>query len=94
MDPRIIEAFIRSLLEGVKDTELPMEASDFAKNYFSQYSCDEFKLNLRQSSWKKIGKLLEHMHGKLIEYEEPKNLGRKVITKVHRKHTILLEFAP
>jgi hypothetical protein len=29
MDARIVEAFMRSLIEGLKDTDLPMEPSDF-----------------------------------------------------------------
>ena len=59
MDARILEAFYRSLLESVKDQDLPLEPSDYMKNNFAEYSCDEFKLNLRLSSFKKIGKLLD-----------------------------------
>jgi hypothetical protein len=29
MDARVVEAFYRALLESVKDTDLPMEPSDF-----------------------------------------------------------------
>jgi len=29
MDPRIVEAFFRTCLEIVKDSQLPMEPSDF-----------------------------------------------------------------
>jgi len=69
MDPRIIEAFYRSLLESVKDNSLPMEPSDFLKNHFSEYTCDQFKLNLKFSSFKKIGRLLEQMDKDgVIEY--------------------------
>ena len=59
MDVRIVEAFHRSLIESVKDEDLPLEPSDYMKNHFAEYSCDEFKLDLRKSSFKKIGKLLE-----------------------------------
>jgi len=85
MDPRIIEAFYRSLLESVKDNSLPMEPSDFLKHHLSEYTCDQFKLNLKFSSFKKIGRLLEQMDRVgVIEYTEPKFLGHKVITKVLR----------
>jgi hypothetical protein len=85
MNPRIIEAFYRSLLESVKDNSLPMEPSDFLKHHLSEYTCDQFKLNLKFSSFKKIGRLLEQMdRDGVIEYNEPKFLGHKVITKILR----------
>ena len=59
MDGRILKAFYRSLLESVTEKDLPLEPSDYMKNHFAEYSCDEFRLNLRLSSFKKIGKLLE-----------------------------------
>ena len=59
MDARILEAFYRSLLESVLDKDMPLEPSDYMKNNFAEYSCTEFRLNLRQSSFKKIGKLLD-----------------------------------
>ena len=95
MDPRVVEAFKRCLLESVKDKDLPMEPSDFLKNHFVEYTCEEFKLNLKYSSFKKIGKLLEDMNKKdLIEYTEPKNKGHKVITKVNLLHPDLATFVP
>lgn len=85
MDPRIEEAFIRCLLESVKDDLLPLEPSDFVKNHLAEYSCEQFKLNIKQSSFKKIGRLLEIMDKEgVIEYSEPKNLGHKVISKINR----------
>lgn len=55
MDARIWEAFYRSLLESVKDGDLPMEPSDFLKNHLSEYSAAEgYKLNVKKSSYKKI----------------------------------------
>jgi len=59
MDARILEAFYRSLLESVQDADLPLEPSDYIKNHFAEYSCDEFRLSLKLSSFKKIGKLLD-----------------------------------
>lgn len=59
MDSRILEAFYRSLLESVQDKDLPLEPCDFMKNNFAEYSCDDFRLDLRKSSFKKIGKLLD-----------------------------------
>lgn len=56
MDARIVEAFMRCLIEGVKETDLPMEPSDFQKDYLSLYTADEFKLDLRLSSFKRVSK--------------------------------------
>ena len=59
MDSRVLEAFYRSLIESVRPEDLPMEPADYKKNHFAEYTCDEFQLDLRKSSFKKIGKLLE-----------------------------------
>ena len=85
MDVRIIEAFHRSLLESVQDKDLPMEPSDYMKKHFAEYSCTEFRLDLRLSSFKKIGKLLDQAgRDGTIDYEIPKLKDHKVITKVNR----------
>jgi hypothetical protein len=63
-----------------------MEPSDFLKGHFMEFTCSEFKLSLKQSSFKKIGKLLEIMAKEgVIEYCEPKNLGHKLLVKIDRK---------
>jgi hypothetical protein len=54
MDARIIEAFYRALFESVLDTDLPMEPSEFTNNHLSLFQSDEFKLNLKNSSFKKV----------------------------------------
>lgn len=55
------------------------------KNHFAEYSCDEFRLDLRKSSFKKIGKLLDQA-GKdgTIDYEVPRMKDHKLITKINR----------
>lgn len=87
MDARILEAFHRSLLESVKDADLPLEPSDYQRNYLHEYVCDEFQLGLKQSSFKKIGKLLEAAaRDGVISYEMPSGKGdHKVITFINRK---------
>ena len=88
MDVRVLEAFHRSLIETVKDAELPLEPSDFLRGHFNEYVCDEFQINLKQSSFKKIGKLLElAAKDGVISYEMMKGKAdHKVITAVHRQH--------
>ena len=84
-DCRIVEAFKRTLIECIKDTELPMEPSDFQK-FFTEYSLEDYTaIDLRKSSFKKIGKLLDQMSTLknglgLIVYTENKVKGHKLIT--------------
>ena len=94
MDARVLEAFYRSLLETVKDEQLPMEPSNYQKHHFEAYSdSGGFKLDLRKSSFKKIGKLLTKVDKDgVIEYRKPKFRKHKMITKVNRKHQTLVEF--
>ena len=76
-----------SLLESVQDKDLPLEPSDYMKNNFAEYSNSDFRLNLRQSSFKKIGKLLEQAaKDGTIEYKVPPRKDHKLITKVVRDH--------
>jgi len=73
MDGRILEAFYRSLIETVKDEDLPLEPSHYLRDYFSEFVCDEFQITLKGSSYKKIGKLLESVAADgLIKYEMTK----------------------
>lgn len=95
MDRRLEEAFVRVWIELIKDEELPMEASTFQKDFLSLYSDREFKLNLKDSSYKKIGKMLEHMDSQgVIDYRQPKTHDHKIITNVNRKHSMFETFAP
>ena len=73
-DQRIEEAFSRVILEVIQEEDLPMEPSDFWK-LLAEFSLqDQTKIDLRLSSFKKIGKLLEVMSTKnkagpgLIDY--------------------------
>ena len=64
-----------------------MEPSDYMKNHFAEYTCDEFRLDLRKSSYKKVGKLLEQAHKEgIISYEIPLKKDHKLFTKVTRDH--------
>lgn len=58
MDPRIVEAFFRSIVEGIKDSDLPMEPSDLMKDHISLYADPNFKLDFRCSSFKRVSNRL------------------------------------
>lgn len=86
MDVRIVEAFYRSLVESVKDEDMPMEPSDLQKDHLNLYSAVEgYKLDLRLSSFKRVGKLLEIMHKKgVVDYSEVKGVNHKLLNRIFR----------
>jgi len=65
----------------VKEEDLPIEPSDFLKDHLTLFQDPTIKLDLRLSSFKRIGKLLEVMHKKgVITYTEPRAVDHKMIT--------------
>ena len=54
MDNHIEEAFIRSMLEQVKQENLPLEPSNFQHDFLGLYTAKDFKLSLKESSFKKV----------------------------------------
>ncbi len=56
MDGRIEEAFLRCWLELITEKSglLPMEPSTFQNEYLALYADSQFKLNLKESSYKKV----------------------------------------
>ena len=88
-DERIKEAVLRALYEIVESTDLPLEPSDFLKMMMEFSLDDGTKIDLKKTSFKKIGKLLEIIStGKnglgYIEYLENKQKGHKVIAGVNK----------
>jgi predicted ribosome-associated RNA-binding protein Tma20 len=95
MAARIEEAFARCVLELVEPTALPLEPSTFVSSYLGMYLDPEAgKLSLKQSSFKKIGKLLESMAERgLIDYR-CSNSDHKLITAVHKQAAWFGQFVP
>jgi len=54
MDPRLIEAFFRSIVENINDNDLPIEPSDLQKDHLNLYSDINYKLDFKQTSWKRV----------------------------------------
>lgn len=88
MDQIVMEAFNRCIIETLNDSELPLEPSDFLKRHFSEFHMqDGSPIDLKCSSFKKIGKLLESMDKiDVLDYGQPKTFTHKVICKINRKH--------
>lgn len=88
MDARVDEAFRRTCIECFKDAEMPLEPSDFQKAMQEFHLNDGSKIDLKKSSFKKIGKLLECMSdvkngAGVISYVDVKTKGHKMITKIY-----------
>lgn len=81
----------------MKDEDLPIEPSDFQK-LMQEYSLDDHtKIDLKKSSYKKIGKLLETVSTNkggmnFLDYVESKQKGHKIVTKIYREK--LTDFEP
>ena len=76
------------MIEIVKGENLPMEPSDFWKLMQEYTLTDHTKLDLKKSSYKKIGKLCECMSETknglgLISYLEEKKKGHKLIMRIN-----------
>ena len=56
MDQYIKEAFLNALKIGIEDKLFPMDSSVFYSNYILQYKREGIIINLKSSSYKKIGK--------------------------------------
>mmetsp|Transcript_29476 Transcript_29476/g.44729 ORF Transcript_29476/g.44729 Transcript_29476/m.44729 type:complete len:204 (+) Transcript_29476:853-1464(+) len=87
-DKRVLEAFKRTCVECVEPEDLPMEPSDFQKLLLEFTIEGKNKLEIKKSSYKKLGKLLDMMStGKngqgFIDYFESKQKGHKIITKIY-----------
>ena len=85
VDLRLLEAVKRTLIEQCN--EMPLEPSDFQKMLSEYTMSDGQKIDLRKSSFKKIGKLLEAISDSkgngLIRYAEVKQGGHKLIQRVN-----------
>lgn len=54
MDPRMTEAFFRSIVEDILDEDLPIEPSDLWKDHLNLYSDINYKLDFRSTSYKRV----------------------------------------
>jgi len=61
IDRIVTEIFFKAITESVKEKDFPLEPSEFQRTHFNNYYCEDHKVDLRQSSYKRIGKLLEEM---------------------------------
>ncbi|OMJ72847.1 hypothetical protein SteCoe_28616 [Stentor coeruleus] len=92
-DEIIMAVFLTALKVGVIDNELPMEPSNLLG---VMNRCRRLlELNFNKSSYKKLGKFLDHAHKlQIISYEKPKGCDHKLITRIFRSHELLTSLNP
>ena len=61
MDEYLKEAFLTALKVSVKDKELPIESSAFFNNHVLACKREGIILDIKNSSYKKVGKFLQVM---------------------------------
>ena len=92
-DELLLIIFLTALKIGITDTMLPLEPSSLLD--YMKRSKRNLDLNFSQTSYKKIGKFLQHAHSlNIIIYEKPKSHDHKLITSINRKNELFQDFIP
>ena len=92
-DEKIMAIFLTALKIGVTDSMLPLEPS--AVLSLMNRSKRNLEINFSETSYKKLGKFLQHAHElKVVAYEKPKSHDHKLIVSVNKSHTLLAECVP
>eukprot|EP01016_Furgasonia_blochmanni_P000252 TRINITY_DN1001_c0_g1_i1.p1 TRINITY_DN1001_c0_g1~~TRINITY_DN1001_c0_g1_i1.p1 ORF type:complete len:729 (-),score=327.94 TRINITY_DN1001_c0_g1_i1:179-2275(-) len=95
MDEYLMEAFFTALKISVKDKDLPMDASVFQNDHLLLCKPENVILDMKNSSYKKLGKFLQVMDKQgYIDYKEAKKGQGPMITKIHREKEDFFQFMP
>ena len=87
MDEYLLEAFLTALKISVSDKNLPMESSIFQSNHMNLCAPEEIQLNLKNTSYKKLGKFLTVMaQKKFITYKPGKKGNMPQILAINRNN--------
>lgn len=95
VDEYVMEAFLTALKISVDDSDLPLAAADLYSKHMVPCKREGISIDLKNSSYQKMGKFLQSM-AKLgiIEFKESKKGAAPQITKVNRTHSKLADFEP
>ncbi|CAD8055064.1 unnamed protein product [Paramecium sonneborni] len=95
MDEYIKESFLNACKIGINDKQLPIEGQVFYEKYMLAFKKPGIELDLKNSSYQKIGKFLQTMQKDgLIEYKEIKKGGQPSIIKIDRQHEQISDWEP
>ena len=77
--------YLNILQVGVNDKDLPMDANIFLTQFLMSFKKQNVELDIKNSSYGKIGKFLQHMSKDgLIEYKEGKKGAQSQIESIDR----------
>ncbi|CAD8149990.1 unnamed protein product [Paramecium pentaurelia] len=95
MDEYIKESFLNACKIGINDKQLPIEGQVFYEKFMLAFKKPGIELDLKNSSYQKIGKFLQTMQKDgLIEYKEIKKGGQPSITKIDRQNEQISDWEP
>jgi len=82
-----MEAFLTALKISVDDKDLPLDGGDFYSNHLLACKKEGIFIDLKNTSYKKMGKFLQAMTKLgVIDFKESKKGGAPQITKINRQH--------
>ena len=80
-----MEAFLTSLKISVNDKDLPMDAGEYYSNHLLPCKREGVFIDVKSTSYKKIGKFLQAMSKLgIIDFKEVKKGGVPQITKINK----------
>lgn len=95
MDEYLMEAFLTSLKISVNDKDLPIDAGEYYSNHLLPCKREGIFIDVKKSSYKKIGKFLQAMSKlNIIDFKEVKKGGVPQITKINKLNPKLKDFEP
>ena len=94
MDDIIETAFLQALRTTAKKAELPLLTSTFFRQHMVPASPNELQMELKKSSYKKLGKFLSKMNEEKIIVLNEQKKGVEVISEIHYEHEKLANFRP
>jgi len=95
MDEHLMEAFLTALKINLDEKDLPMDGGEFYTNNLLPCKRDGVYIDIKNTSYKKLGKFLQAMSKLgIIDFKEVKKGATPQITRVNKKHAKLVNFEP
>ena len=87
MEEYVMEAFLTALKISLDDKDLPIDGQEFFSKHMNPCRREGVNLDLKNTSYQKMGKFLQAMtKSSIIEFKESKKGANPQIIKVNRHH--------
>ncbi len=95
MEEYLMEAFLTALKVSLDEKDLPIDGQEFFSKHMNPCRREGVNLDLKNTSYQKMGKFLQAMSKtSIIEFKESKKGANPQITKINRHHPKLADFEP